>query len=227
MSRPWRWSLLAAASALTAQLGCAAAPLPRIAKGPRQPDGVTVDPPLETPWTRSSAKPSDKMVTLSAPVPVELSLRVVAELFAAITVESPDRLDAVLTRDFYFQAMGSSQGYRPPYYYHHRYGRYGEEEEVGYWRGRFQKGDYTALSGRLVYREDEVAIYRRGDAEPAELSRWVNTSQLGPNELVLHVKVRTPRVGADKLFGEDMLLWLRAEGDSFRVYKLAEDFQAY
>ena len=43
--------------------------------------------------------------------------------------------------------------------------------------------------------------------------------------MVVRVPILTPHVGAERLFGDEMVLWLRRDGDRYRIYRVLEDFQ--
>ena len=42
---------------------------------------------------------------------------------------------------------------------------------------------------------------------------------------MVRVPILTTHVGAERLFGDEILLWLRRDGDRFRIYRVQEDFQ--
>jgi hypothetical protein len=96
---------------------------------------------------------------------------------------------------------------------------------VPFWQGRFRKLDYTKLAGEPIYREAELSIFRPEDALDTLPSPAVRPEALGENDVVIRVPILTPRVGADRLFGDEMILWMRREGDRYKIYKVMEDFQ--
>ena len=48
---------------------------------------------------------------------------------------------------------------------------------------------------------------------------------LHENDVVIRLPILTPRIGQDRLFGEEMIFWLRRDNDRYRIYRILEDFQ--
>ena len=196
--------------------GCAGAP----GLGPddganarRRPDGVAIDPISAPPPARDRAEAAEGLVTLRTPLGVDRAIATVADFFHKIVLEDGEGLEALFTRDALAVttlAPGGG-GQTPP--------------AIQLWQARFRKLDYRRLAGELVYREPELEVYRADDAGETPLHPAIRPEQLGDNDVVVRVPILTPHMGADRLFGDEMVLWLRRDGDRYRIYRILEDFQ--
>lgn len=180
----------------------------------RRPDGVAIDPISAPPPPRDRAETADALVTLRAPLGVDRALFTVQELFRKIVVEDSEGLEALFTRDALAVttlAPGAGSGQTP--------------SAMNFWRGRFHKLDYTKLAGEVIYRDAEVTVYRADDTVDAPPHPAVRPEALGGNDVVVRVPILVPRIGADRLFGDEMIVWLRRDGDRYRIYRIFEEFQ--
>jgi hypothetical protein len=180
----------------------------------RRPDGVAIDPVSAPPPPRDHAEAADGLVTLRTPLGVDRAIATVADFFHKIVLADGEGLDALFTRDALAVtslAPGGGGGQTPP--------------AIQLWQARFRKLDYRRLAGELVYREPELDIYRADDAREALFPAAIRPDQLGDNDVVVRVPILLPHVGADRLFGDEMILWLRRDGDRYRIYRILEDFQ--
>jgi hypothetical protein len=181
--------------------------------GRRRPDGVAIDPIGAPPPPRDRADAADGLVTLRTPLGVDRAVATVADLFHKIVLEDGEGLDALFTRDaLALQTLGPGGGGPTP-------------KALDFWQARFRKLDYTRLAGELVYREAEIEVYRAEDTRDAPLRAAIRPEQLADEDVVVRVPILTPHVGADRLFGDEMILWLRRDGDRYRIYRILEDFQ--
>ena len=174
---------------------------------------MAIDPALELPEAQNKSDADTALTTLRAPLGTDVALATVANLFRRIVREDVDALSPLFTREVHV-ITGSGAGAQ-------------QTSAAGaWWDPRFKKLDYTRLAGELIYRESDIEIYR-GDDEltqaPAMVLRTLDT--LEETDVVVRVPILTPRVGADRLLGDEMLLWLRRDGDRYRIYRVAEDFQ--
>ncbi len=179
----------------------------------RHPDGVAIDPASAPPPARDHAAAADGLVTLRTPLGADRAVAVVEELFRKVVVEDGEGLEALFTRDAVAisPAVGSSPGQSP--------------SALLLWQGRFRKLDYTVLAGEPIYREAELQIFRAADAPETLPHPAIDPEALGENDVVVRVPILTTRVGAERLFGDDLVLWMRRDGDRFRIYRVLEDFQ--
>jgi len=206
-------SLAAAALFLTACAGAAVPPDDGAAR--RRPDGVAIDPISAPPPPRDRADAAEGLVTLRTPLGIDRALFTVHELFRKIVVEDGEGLEPLFTRDARaVTTLAPGGGGSTP-------------QALLFWQGRFRKLDYTKLTGELVYRDTELTIFRADDAVDTPPHPAIRGEALAGNDVVIRVPILTPRVGADRLFGEEMVVWLRRDGDHYRIYRILEDFQLH
>lgn len=202
-----------ASSALT--IGCGAGPgfatAGSLETARRRPDGVAVDPTGEPPRAREHAEASERLVTLRTPLGAERAVDTVSELFRKIVIEDSDGLEALFTRE---ATAGNGNG-----------GSSNTPLAVLWWQQRFRRLDYTRLAGELIFREAEVEIYRAEDEVEALPHTAIRLEALGETDVVIRLPILTSHAGADRLFGDEMIFWLRREGDRYKIYRVLEDFQ--
>jgi hypothetical protein len=179
----------------------------------RHPDGVAIDPISAPPPARDRADASEGLVTLRTPLGADRAVALVADLFRRVVLEDGEGLDGLFTRDAVSvsPAAASNGNGQPP-------------SALLLWQGRFRKLDYTKLAGEPIYREAELQIFRGDDSVEALPHPAVHAEALGDNDVVVRVPILTTRIGAERLFGDDMVLWMRRDGDRFRIYRVFEDF---
>ena len=172
----------------------------------RRPDGVAVDPPTQTPPPRTRAKTTDGLVALRQPLGSDRALDTLASLFEAVVREDSEGMSKLFTADASVVAAPSG----PPV----------TNAPPLWWDQRFRRLDYGRLAGELVYRPTEVEIVRGDD--PDAVGR---ADGLGDGDVLLRVSVVTTRAGEQRLLGDAMVLWLRRDGDRYRIWRIQEDFQ--
>jgi hypothetical protein len=177
----------------------------------RKPDGVAVDPTGAPPRARERADASDHLVTLRTPLGADRAVDTVSELFRKIVIEDSDGLEALFTREATV-STGASGGAATPL-------------AVLWWQQRFRRLDYTRLAGEAIFREAELEIYRADDAIDAPSHPAIRLETLGETDVVIRLPILTSHAGADRLFGDEMIFWLRREGDRYKIYRVLEDFQ--
>lgn len=180
----------------------------------RRPDGVAVDPSTAPPAAKDVASTGDGLVTLRTPVGIEAALATIHTFFGAVVEEDADMLGSVLTRDALTSnpaMMGASPN--------------GSPNAALFWAHRFRRLDYSKLAGEVVYRENDLEIYRAGDDLNLSPHPAVRLDALGAGDIVIRVPIATSRVGTDRLFGDEILVWLRRTGNDYKIYRLLEDFQ--
>jgi hypothetical protein len=185
---------------------------PEVSGERRRPDGVAIDPASAPPPAMDRATAGDGLVTLRTPLGIDLAVGAVAEFFKRIALEDSEGLGALLTRDAL--AITPSAGGQ------------GQTPSAGlWWEQRFRRLDYGKLSGEPIYRESEIEIYRAEDVLEASPHPAVQTQALDENDVIIRVPIVTARVGADRLLGDEIVIWLRRDGARFKIYRLLEDFQ--
>jgi hypothetical protein len=212
------WPAALAAALLLAFAGCGGASpaafptAPELPDDRRRPDGVAIDPGSEPPPAVDRAAAGDALVTLRAPLGVELAISTVAEFFKRIVIEDSDGLGQLLARDA-LAILPSAGGQ-------------GQAPSAGlWWEQRFRRLDYGKLAGEPIYRESELEIYRAEDALEVPPHPAIQTQTLDDDDVLVRVPIVTARIGADRLLGDEVLFWLRRDGTRFRIYRLLEDFQ--
>jgi hypothetical protein len=212
-----RLGLLAAASTLLVGGGCGAravpassvvvadpASLPGLASAPRRPDGVVVEPPPAIPRASDRA-PARGVVTLREPLGVEAAQDLVRAYVHAFEHEDEGALAQLLTSD------------AAPLFG----GRGGRGALLEQWRTRLKNLDYGKLAGLEVARLERMERFEYDElGAPAPLQR---PPEMKPGELLLRIPIATPRVGAEQLFGDVVVLLLRREEGHFKIAGASED----
>lgn len=183
-------------------------------KARRRPDGVAIDPISAPPAARDRAAVADGLVTLRTPLGADRAVAAVEELFRKVVLEDHEGLSDIFFRDAVFVSVAPAGG-----------GPAQTPNALLFWGGRFRKLDYTKLAGEPIYREAEIHVFRAEDTLDALPHPTVRPEALGENDVVVRVPILTTRVGAERLFGDEMVLWLRRDGDRYKIYRALEDFQ--
>jgi hypothetical protein len=211
--------VLAAFVALAAPLACSSGPLNLKTSSevgddlPRKPDGVAIDPASATMGPRDRATADEGVVTLRSPLGVDLATATIADFFGRVVVEDDDGLEALFTRDAIAVTGGSSGGM-------------GQTPGATlWWEQRFRRLDYSKMAGEVVFRESELEVYRAEDAVEAPPHRAIRTEMLNDNDVIIRVPIVTPRSGQERFFGDEIVFWLRRDGDHFKIFRVLEDFQ--
>ena len=53
----------------------------------------------------------------------------------------------------------------------------------------------------------------------------MRSEPLGDDDVVIRAPIITTHAGADRLFGDEIIFWLRRDGDRYKIYRILEDFQ--
>ncbi|WP_437752896.1 hypothetical protein [Sorangium sp. So ce1389] len=178
----------------------------------RRPDGVAIDPASAPPPPVDQADARDSVVTLRTPLGVGLALDVVAEFFKRVIAEDSEALSELLTRDALAIQTGPGGQGQPP-------------SAGTWWEQRFRRLEYGKLAGEPIYRESEVQIFRAEDVLAAPHHPAIQPETLDDQDIVIRVPIMTARIAADRLLGDEIVVWLRRDGPRFRIYRLLEDFQ--
>ncbi|MDI3285197.1 hypothetical protein [Polyangium sp. 15x6] len=217
MPKNTRAAAAACALLLVGLLGCGGAGAPQFAttselpEGSRRPDGVAVDPASAPPRARDVANAGAGLVTLRTPLGTEAVLTTVNGFFRGIVSEDMEALEALFTRD----ALSISTTYGPS----------NAPSAPLFWTQRMRRLDYTKLAGEVVFREAELEVYRAEDALTSSPHPAIRVEALSAGDVVVRVPIATSRVGSDRLLGDEVVLWLRREGERYRIYRIVEDFQ--
>ncbi len=202
--------------------GCAGAVPPAVGEdGKRRPDGIAVDP-LETPpEARETAASSSGVVALRSPLGIEAAHATVRAFFEAVSREDSDGLMRVLSMDAVWLSPSSRA----------------REPAFSVFSRRFGRLDYSVLSGLTYWTEDAVL---EGDAAIASWADVVGAASttgmptptgatalpdaLTTADVVVHAPITIGRGASSGLFGSEVILALRRDGDRFVIHRIAEDF---
>jgi hypothetical protein len=202
----------------SASLGCASASgfvaASEIDAGQRRPDGVAIDKTSLPPRARDQAEATDGLVTLRAPLGVDRAILAVNELFRKVVLEDTEGLESLFTRDALAVTTTAPNA-----------GPAQTPQAALFWQQRFRRLDYTKLAGEAIFRPADLEIYRAEDALETPPHPAIRLEALNDNDVVIRVPVLTSHIGTERLFGDEIIFWLRREGDRYRIYRLLEDFQ--
>jgi hypothetical protein len=181
-------------------------------KEPRRPDGVAIDPASTPPPSRDQAPSSDGLVTLKTPLGSDRAVQTVKDLVRRVVSEDSEGLHGLFTRDAIAVTSPS--------------GGYGSTPQAAlWWEQRFRKLDYTKLSGEPVVREAELEVYPGGEGVELPSSPQIRPETLRESDVVVRARIMTTHAGPDRLFGDEIIFWLRREGDRYKIYRMLEEFQ--
>jgi hypothetical protein len=178
-------------------------------EGPRHPDGVAVDPASSEPAARVEAEAKDGIVTLKTPLGTDRALATVDELFRRIIAEDKEKLPELFTRDAVSVSPGGGA----------------TVNAVAWWTQRFNKLDYPKLAGEPIFRRSEAEVVRGEAALEAASSPAMRSEVLGDDDVVIRAPIVTTHAGADRLFGDEIIFWLKRDGDRYKIHRMLEDFQ--
>lgn len=186
---------------------------------PRRPDGVSLDKAPSWPQPDSDASSTDGVATLRTPLGTDAALDVLHAYVRAIVTEDAAAMRALHTSDATFVSSPVGQPSRA------------WPGIVNIWERRFARFDYGALEGSVVVREADAQVRRlRSPDEGMPLVSPVADDEPPPPvpargaEVLVRAPVATSRVGGLPLLGSELVLYLRRQGDSYRVSAVVEDF---
>jgi hypothetical protein len=178
----------------------------------REPDGVAVDPtPAAVGGVSRGDTSSGGEVALAPPLGPAAALASVGQLFEAASREDMQRLTALFAQRGGF--MNPSSGSRSV-----------TLATVAF-RERFRKLDYRQLAGQTIYRESDAEVYTYDDLERPPPGRPSRPPEMAQGDALIKVRVLTPRIGPDRLFGDEIVFLLRPDAGRYRIQFMAEEFQ--
>lgn len=176
----------------------------------RQPDGVAIDPlpaPL-TPQTQTEASGA-RAAVLRPPLSPEGAIQQVSRLLDRITAEDQASFASFLTP----QAL-----WRNPL-------TQGSAPLLPHLRERVRRLDYLVLQGVPLVHEPTTEVYTLSELGLYLPGRPARPAEMQQGDLLLRFRVLTPRVGAERLFGDELILLLRPEAGGYRLLTWQEEFQ--
>ncbi len=182
----------------------------RLETARRQPDGVALDPlPAPTSPVARGEAPSPWPVALLPPPPVEAALGVLRRVLDALTLENLAVIQPLLAaRGSWVNPQSNSSSPLPVHF-----------------RERVRRLDYEQLAGFPLLRESDAEVYTSEDLEASLPGRPRRPADMQPGDVLLRVRVLTPRLGAERLFGDELLVMLRPERGSYLIQRWQEEFQ--
>ena len=178
----------------------------------RRAAGIAVDLTSPPPPSQDRAATQDTIVALRAPLGLEAAHDTVGHFFEAVVAEDISALSDLVQNETQVQDTRSSPSAKV-------------HPATTLWRQRFQKREYQAMAGQLVYRNADVGTYRGDQIEELPLAiRYLSSNDdVRPNDLVLHVPIITHSLRSERLFGDDIFFWLRRRGSRYVIYRMAEE----
>lgn len=178
----------------------------------RRAAGIAVDLTSPPPTSQDRAQTKDTIVALRAPLGLEAAHETVDHFFEAVVAEDISALSDLVQDETQVQdtRTGATTAAHPA---------------AALWRQRFQKREYQALSGELVYRDADVGTFRGDQIDDLPLAvRYLSSNDdVLPNDVVLHVPIVTHSLRSERLFGDEIFFWLRRRGSRYVIYRMAEE----
>lgn len=171
---------------------------------PRRAPGVAIDPELELPEAAPRGSSESTLMVLSAPRDLKQATEMVAAYFRAITLESSEALELVLSSE---ALLESSSGRSPA---------------RAAWRSRFAQFDYQSLRSASLYRDADLETYRGSDQPELALQRHL--PEMRDDEVFVRVRLDVTEVQKTRLFADEIGFLIRPRGDGYQIVKISEDF---
>ena len=174
------------------------------AERPRRAPGIAVDPKFELPEASARGSTESFVTVLTAPRDLERATALVAAYFRAITLESGEALELVLSAE---ASLESSSGRFPA---------------RAAWRSRFAQFDYQTLRSAPLYRDAELETYRGSDRP--ELALWRRLPEMRADDVFVRVRLDVTQVQKTRLFADEIGFLMRPRGDGYQIVSISEDF---
>ena len=175
------------------------------AQAPRHPDGVLLEPSPAVPRGEDRAR-ARGVVALRAPLAAEAVREVIRAYVRGFVQKDADALQQLLTPDAVPLDL-ATRALR------------GRLQEV--WANRLRTLDYSKLTGVEVAPMDRVERFEEGElGGPGMPPR---PPEMRAGDVLVRVPIATPRVGADQLFPEVLVLLLRRDEGRFKIAGVGEE----
>lgn len=171
---------------------------------PRRAPGVAVDPEFELPEAAPKGTTESFVTVLSAPRDLKHATGLVAAYFRAITLESGEALDLVLSSE---ASLESSSGRFPA---------------RAAWRSRFAQFDYQSLRSASLYRDADLEKYRGSDQPELGVQRRL--PEMRVDDVFVRVRLDVTQVQKTRLFADEIGFLMRPRGDGYQIVTITEDF---
>ena len=173
----------------------------------RHPDGIAVDLRSDPPAARDHVYANSDVASLRAPLGIGAAHDRLAELFAAIVSEDNTKLSALMVGSVVVHDLRKVGA--PP------------RNALNTWLQRFRKYNYHRLQDTAVYRQSDVSVYRRAQFDRLPLE--VAGTSAAEADLVFHVRILTPEVRNERLWGNELFIWFQRREDRYVIAGLAEE----
>jgi hypothetical protein len=176
----------------------------RETEAPRRAPGVAVDPGLELPEPAPRGSTESFVTVLSTPHDLGHATGLVAAYFRAITLESGEALDLVLSSE---ASLESSSGRFPA---------------RAAWRSRFAQFDYQSLRSASLYRDGDLETYRGSDQPTLGVQRRL--PEMRADDVFVRVRLDVTQVQKTRLFADEIGFLMRPRGEGYQILTISEDF---
>jgi hypothetical protein len=177
-----------------------------VADAPRRAPGVAVDPQLEWPAPAARGSTEAALTVLAAPRDLRRAAALVQAYFRAITLESGEALDLVLSSE---ASLDSSSGRSPA---------------RAAWRSRFAQFDYQPLQSASLYQDADLETYRGTDRPALGVLRRL--PDMRADEVFVRVRLDVTQVNKTRLFADEIGFLMRPRGEGFQIVSISEEFAA-
>jgi hypothetical protein len=167
--------------------------------------GTPVDPSSQLPVAVELAGSDDGAVSLRAPLGRDGAIELGRRIVGAIVSKTPDALASDLEETV--EILGFDPSY--PMMRTQIISDY-------FIRGRVKP--YEQLDAERVFRAEDVQLFAA--RELGRAGRPARPSMMTDDELMIRVRVQTPRVGTDTLFDDELLFVVARSGDQLKVRAL-------
>ncbi|MEO7096957.1 MAG: hypothetical protein ABI175_27105 [Polyangiales bacterium] len=192
---------------LIAGAGCGATRV-KTSEAPAQSDGgfgVAVDPLAELPRPVDVAKESDSVATLRAPLPPEMIAGLVRRYFDAYHTRSSQPIEADLDEVIVdLHELPNGAGDRTKMYW------------IADFSAKVKGLPYDQVEVEQMYRSQDVEVYSRETL--GQPGRPPRPTSMGADDVLVRIPIATPRLGADILFGDEIVLLLRRVGTAYKIH---------
>ena len=173
---------------------------------PRHPDGVLIEPPAALPVAADRAD-ARGVVALREPLPDDALQAIVLAYLRGWTSESVDSLEQLLTSD----AVSLDAAHQS------------RAQLRDAWRSRMQNMDFKKLAGVQIARTDRIEHFEVADlGVPGAPAR---PSEMRAGDVLVRVPISTPRVGAEQLFPDVLVLLLRRDEGKYKIAGVGESLR--
>jgi hypothetical protein len=167
------------------------------------------DPPSEVPASANIGATQAPVQSLAPPLPNRQALELLHAFFRAITDENLDELAAVTSSDA--TVPGKNRG--------------PSSAMLDHWRGRMSHLRYQALASETLFDEARIESYRFQDWDgDAVAYRFERPSEMMPSDLLIRVPMQIVQSGSERVFGDVMMLLMRAHQGRLAIVQQLEDF---